>query len=411
MRTAGEKEIASVVASGILLRKHYWLKRVNSRGQVMAWAASMMLALTAHGASQGEQWLQYRTSTEGRGHRWLELTTNPPPSVPLPPISGQSTFARWDTPLDPQGRWLCFERTRKAGPHHRVYVDRNGNGRLDDEVPLDAAAVDPYSAAFEPVRLVFKGEDGPLTYHLLLRFMRYDDGETRLLAESGCYYAGNVDFAGRKRELALVDANVNGTFNDRSPDPADGDALRVEGDQVSQRYLGRLLEVEGLLFAISVPQDGAFVQVQAAKNVPLASVRVPEVISEVVVVGGPGHFVRLPTNGAFTLPVGPYRVHGWSIERKDDKGADWKLSGSGFGEFAGFEATVEKAAALDIGEPVLAALTVTENRGGATFGLRLKGRLGESVELLKGKERPRPPQLHLAGPGGSFRSTNSFEYG
>ena len=33
-------------------------------------------------------------------------------------------------------------------------------------------ARDQYSAYFEPVRVVFKGEDGPITYHLVLRFMQ-----------------------------------------------------------------------------------------------------------------------------------------------------------------------------------------------------------------------------------------------
>jgi hypothetical protein len=372
-----------------------------------AWAACAMIA---SGAT--EQWLQYQTSTEGRGYRGLKLTETAPKGITPPAnLTGEIWYAQWTTPLDPKGRWMCFERTRKAGPHNRVFIDSNGNGRLDDERAIEAASVDRYSAHFEPARLVFQGEDGPITYHLLLRFMRYDDGDAQAMAQSGCTYSGRINVAGKKQLVTLVDANVNGTFNDRAPNPAECDAILIDGDKAGQRYLGKLLEIGGELFAIEVAQDGAFIKVAPAKAVALGRVRVPETISEFIAVGEPGHFIRQPTKGEFSLPAGQYRVHRWSIDRKDDKGAAWKLTGSGFSEFASFEVKADGTAAPDVGEPALAALTMTENKSGAAFSLRLKGRLGESIELLKGKERPPPPRLHLAGAGGTFRATNSFEYG
>ena len=379
--------------------------------QAMSLAASVAMAFTTAVFAQPEQWLQYHTSSEGRGFRWLELTTEAPAGVALPPVSGQAWFAHWQTPLDPQGRWICFDRTRRSGPHHRVFIDRSGDGRLAEEPPLDAARVDQYSASFDPVRLVFQGEDGPIIYHLALRFMRYDEGDARALVQSACYYAGNVNLAGQQRVVTLIDANVNGTFNDQAPNPADCDAIRIHGDPAGQRILGRLLEVGDQFFALEVAQDGAFLKVQLAQEVALGTVRVPDALSEIIAVGRPGHFLRQPVNGEFTLPVGQYRVHGWHMNRKDDQGADWRLHASGFGEFANFEVTAEQPAAIDVGEPLLAALTVTENRGGAAFGLQLKGRLGETVQLLKGDARPRPPRLHLAGAGGSFRAAHTFEYG
>ncbi len=384
---------------------------MNNCGQLIGLAALAMVGLTPPAPAQTEQWLQYHTGNESRGYRWLDLTTNAPADVALPKLGDQVFFARWTTPLDPQGRWICFGRTRKTGPHNRVFVDSNGNGRLDDDQPLDAQRVDQYSSTFDPARLVFQGEDGPFTYHLALRFMRYSANDSRLLAQAGCYYAGKVKLGSAQPLVTLVDANANGTFNDRAPNPSDCDAIIVEADESGQRYLGQLLELDGQFFAIEVAQDGAFLTVQPARDVVLAPVRVPEAISEITVVGGPGHFVRKPVKGEFTLPAGSYRVHGWTIERKDDKGTTWTLSGSGFGELARFEAKAGQTATLDVGEPVRAAMTVTENRGGAAFGLRLKGRLGETLEVLQAGKRPRPPQLELASVDGSFRVTSSFQYG
>ncbi len=385
-------------------------KRMKTNGKIIRLAAFLVGFATAASA-QTEQWLQYRTSSDGLGYRWLEVTTNAPPGVALPQLAGRPLFVHWITPLDPKGRWLCFDRTRKSGPHNRLFIDRNGNGRLDDETPMDATRVDSYSAMFAPARLVFKGEDGPLTYHLTLRAMRYSEEDARVLASPGCSYGGKVDFNGKKYGVTLVDGNVNGTFNDQAPAPSDCDRIRRDGDKAGETFLGQFLEIGDQLFAIEAARDGAFVKVQPAKNVELGRVRVPEAITEFVAVGKPGHFVRKPVKGDFTLPAGKYRVQGWTIDRKDAKGAAWKLSGSGFDEFATLEATPEQPVNLDLGEPVLAALTATENKGGAAFSLKLKGRLGETVQLLKGTEQARAPQLHLASTGGSFRATNSFEYG
>ncbi len=381
-------------------------------GSWVGWFAGGVVAGGMTALAAAEQWLDYHTTSEGRGYRWLELSTNAPPGVPLPKLGASPCFVRWTTPLDPQGaRWICFDRARHYGPYNRVFLDSNGDGRLDDETPQDAVAMDDYSATFAPARVVFKGEDGPLTYHLNLRFMRYTEDDMRVLASSGCYYDGKVNLGGKKRLLTLEDSDVNGTFNDHAPDPADCDHVIVEGDKAGYRLLGQMLEVGDELFTIEVARDGAFVKLEPAQNVTLGQVRVPETVSEFVAFGAPGHFVRRPANGVFTLPVGTYRVHGWTIDRKDDKGAAWKISGSSFNDFSSFAVAVDKPAALDVGEPVLAALTATENKGGADFSLRLKGRLGESVEILKGPERPRAPRLQLASASGPFRATNTFEYG
>jgi len=372
--------------------------------------AAVVVATTA--LAQTEQWLQYHISRDGQGYRWLELTTNAPAGVALPKLNAQPYFARWTTPLDAQGgRWICFDRTRKSGPCNRLYIDRNGNDRLDDETPVDAARVDQYSASFDPARLVFKGEDGPLTYHLILRFMRYGADDSRALASSGCYYDGKVNLDGKKRLVRLVDGNANGTFNDQAQDPEDCDRVVIEGDKAGERFLGQLLEMGDQFYAFDAARDGAFLKVQPAKNVARGKVRVPDAISEFTAVGVPGHFTRKPAQGEFTLPVGKYRVHRWTIDRTDNKGAAWQLSGSDVSDFGSFEVSPNQPVTLDVGEPVLAALTATENKGGAAFSLRLKGRLGESVEIQKGGQRPRAPQLNLASSGSAFRATNTFEYG
>jgi hypothetical protein len=372
----------------------------------------MASVLTATAFAQSEQWLEYHTRNDGRAYHRLQLTTNPPPGIALPRLNARPWFARWETPMDPAGgRWLCLDRTRKSGPYDRLYIDTAGNGRLDDKTPVKAR-LDSYSAYFPATPVVFKGEDGPVTYHLVFRFYQYEKNPAQLLASSAGWYEGVVNLDGAKKRIQLIDGNVNGTFNDVALNPYNSDRIQVDGDKTGERFLGRMLEVDGKLFRLEAARDGAFVKVQKAENVAVGPVRVPENISEFAAYGENGHFVRKPVKGEFTLPAGQYRMVRWTISRKDEKGAPWTLAGYNFPDSANFEVASDKPVALEIGEPVRAELKVDEraNRQLA-FNLSFVGRQKESIELLRDGQRPRGPKLMLANAGGTLCYTNTFEFG
>ena len=341
----------------------------------------------------------------------IKLTTNAPPDLKLPKLNARPYFAHWTTPMDPAGRWLCLDRTKKSGLYDRVYFDSAGNGRLDDKTPVGTMRTDQYAAYFDPVRVVFKGEDGPITYHLVLRFMQYDMGDPMLLTASGGYYSGKVDLGGKKRRLELVDGDVNGTFNDISDNPSDCDRVTIEGDKESERYLGKMIEVDGQFYRIEVAKDGAFVKVQKAEDLSFGKVRVPETLSSFVAFGANGHFVREPAKGEFTLPAGKYQILSWLIDRKDAKGARWELRGYSFPDSSAFQADAAKPALLEIGEPVRAKLSSSEAAGEVRFSLSFLGRAGESVQFQKGNESPPGPKLALVSLDGTYRTTNNFAFG
>ncbi|MGA2865528.1 MAG: hypothetical protein ABSF95_13730 [Verrucomicrobiota bacterium] len=372
--------------------------------------AGLVLANAAW--AQPEQWLQYHTSREGRSYRWLDLTTNPPPNVALPKLGAKPYFAHWTTALDPKGRWLCFDRARRSGPYDRLFIDSTGNGRLDDKSAIKSSRTDPSNTYFDPVRLLFKGEDGPITYHLVLRFMNYDsDNDVRLLLMSGGFYAGTIDLGGKKRRLELIDANVNGAFNDLASNPDACDHIVLGNDNAGERSLGRLLEVDGQFYRLDVARDGAFIKVQKAENVVLGKVRLPATISEFTALGEQGHFTRKPAKGELTLPVGSYRISQYLINRKDERGASWQLMGYAFNSAADFEVAADKPAALELGEPVRMVVQPSESAAEVSFSLRFLGPYNESMEITKGSERPRPPRLTLTSLDGSYRYTNTFEFG
>lgn len=361
--------------------------------------------------AQDEQWLEYHVSNDGRTYSSLDLTTNIPPNVSLPAFKARPYFAFWKTPLDPAGgRWICLDRSRRNGPYDCLYVDNNGSGRLDDKAPA-LARLDSYNAFFPAAALTFKGEDGPITYHVLFRFYQYDRNEPRLLISSGGWYEGQVSFGGVKKRIQLIDGNVNGTFNDLGDDPYGSDRIQMMGANAQERFLGKLLELDGKLFKVEVARDGAFIKVAEAENVPLGSVKVPDDVSEFAAYGQNGHFVRKPDHGTFTLPEGSYRMVSWDINRKDEKGTPWTLSGYSFPKTAVFDVARDKPVTLAIGEPVHAQLKATESGRQITFNLSFVGQQEESIQMLRNNERPRGPRLMLANASGTLCYTNTFEFG
>jgi hypothetical protein len=377
--------------------------------------AGVVLAVTALGQTQ--QRMEYHTGAENLAYHPIELTTNPPPGVALPKLNAPPWFARWLTPLDPAGgRWLCLDRTRSPGPYDRLYFDSNGNGRLDDKPPVQAR-LGSFEASFPPTAVVFKGDNGPITYHLVFLIYQFDAysvdaNSAELLVSPGGWREGVVSFGGMKKRLQLIDANVNGTFNDIAPDPYQSDRVRIEGDQTSERFLGRMLQVDGDFYQIEVARDGAFVTVQTVDNAALGQVRVPENISEISLYGENGHFARHPIHGEFTVPAGHYRPVQWTISRKDEKGAAWTMRGYDFPKTSGFDVTAGKTNALEVGEPAQAVLAVSEMAGSLdVFSIRFEGRQKEAIEMLREGQRPAGPKFSLARADGTLCYSDTFEFG
>ncbi len=361
---------------------------------------------------QSEQWLAYQTSSEGRAYQMVRLETNAPLGVALPKLHAHPLFARWLTPMDASGgRWLCLDRSHPSGLYDRLYIDANGNGRLDDDAPVKGQ-IDFSTALFPPKPLIFKGSDGPITYYLLFRFYQFDNGRSELLASSAGWYEGKVNFGGVEKRIQLIDGNVNGAFNDIASNFRQSDWVVVDGDDAGQRYLGSMIEVDGRLFRIEVSKDGACVKVRKAEDVTLGKVRVPSDVSEFTAYGENGYFVRKPVHGQFSLPAGHYRMFRWTIDRKDNRGVPWTLMGYNFPDSANFVVSPDNAPSLEIGEPIRALLAATNtSERQVAFSLRFQGQHNEAVEMLRNRQRPAGPKLSLVDDKGALVATRSFQFG
>lgn len=369
--------------------------------------------------AQDQQWLQYHCAREvgllgGAQSRSLEIGTEKPSGVELPQFKTEKPFfAKWSSPMVKGGcLWIALDRTHKQGPHDLLYIDSNGNGRLDDETAVAAYRMGQYTAYFGPVKVIFDLQDGPVTYHLNFLYYGYDDRNRRLYVSAGGWYQGEVTVDGQKKHCVLFDNNANGTFNDKSANAPECDRIRIgsEGNQETS-FVGNYVEVDGVLYRPEIACDGACIKLTKAEDVKFGNVRLPEGITQISANGENGLFVRTIESGIASLPVGRYGVYEWDLERKDDKGARWRLQASATAAKNAFDVTEGNETVLSVGEPVIATLDASQRAGTYAFRYTLRGRDGERIELTRDGAQPQAPRVHIRSADGKYDRTESFAYG
>ena len=374
-----------------------------------------LLVLATSAEAQDEQWLQYHSEREAQriiGNMrtvYKGVTTNKPADVNLPKFkTSQQFFAVWPTPMVKNvWLWIALDRMSEQGNWDRLFIDSNGNGHLDDEEAITAYRTEQYRTYFGPVKIVFEGEDGPISYHLNFEFYNYNEQNRRLYIYQGGWYEGEITVGGQKKNCMLLDYNVNGTFNDKSFQSNESDRIRIgkKGGE-DTCFVGNYIEVDDVLYRLEVAQDGAFIKLARAEDVKHGNIKLPEAITEFSAGGENGLFIREMENGIARLPVGKYRVDHWEIDRKDDKGKNWTMRGSNVGAQGDFEVTEAGETALAIGEPVTAGLQVNLNGTNYEFSKVIRGSLGEYVSLTSGGRDVRDSwKMSARNTDGSFAKT------
>jgi len=149
----------------------------------------------------------------------------------------------------------------------------------------------------------------------------------------------------------------------------------------------------------------------ASANAAFGSLRLPESINHFQADGANGTVTIGSGKPAERLIAGQYHVRYWQVERQDDRGDKWILTGQYFGQDNPFEIKADNETKLDVGEPIIA--TVDARNSGSTYSFNqvIKGRHEEIVELSRNGSRPQPPKLNIKNEDGSYDKTFSFEYG
>ncbi len=371
--------------------------------------------------SQEQQWLQYRSAAQARqivadmGYQNVEPSPAKLPGIKLPQFqSDRPLFLVWRTPLVASGRvWIAFDQSGPSGPYDRLYLDANANGDLSDDPVCQPFQRDGSLCHFGPVKVVFEGPDGPITYHLNMEVRTYPQQVYCLLSPAG-WYEGQISVGGVRKRCLLIDHNVNGTFNDKSQDYNQSDRIRIgELTNLAGGAVGNYVEVDNKLYKADIARDGAYVALSEARDVPYGTVRLAENIATLVVSGENGSFIRKPENGIARLPVGTYQVNSWSIIRRDEAGAKWEMTGTlpQGGPYGGLTVVQDQETSLPFGEPIYSTVRVSKDGSAYSFDQRLEGRHGERIVLTRNGSQPPPPKLRVTNKEGTYDRSVTSAYG
>ena len=158
-------------------------------------------------------------------------------------------------------------------------------------------------------------------------------------------------------------------------------------------------------------QDGKSLTPAVVTDEGYGMVRLPEAISRFEADGASGHVTIEAGKQEQRLPAGQYHIRSWKIERKDDQGGAWALTGQYFGQDNPFEIKDGAQTNLDVGEPIIATVEARNVGSSYSFNQVVKGRHDEVIELTRNGSRPQPPKLRIKNKDGTYDRTFSFQYG
>jgi hypothetical protein len=366
-----------------------------------------------------QQWLRYRSGQNVRqilgniGSQQIKLSEEKPAKVGLPEFEADNPlFGQWLTPMVESGRiWLALDRSEKDGPYDLLFIDSNGDGHLEDESVVTAYQKERNRSNFGPVKVLFEVENEPVAYHLNFEFSSYNNRNT-FSATSGGWYEGQITVGRQTKHCMLIDQNANGTFNDTSDNAYECDRIVVgEKDDLQTSFAGKEIVIGAVIYEPEVVRDGSFIKFAAVENVAYGKIRLPETIHQFAVKSDDRLFTIEPDKGAGQLPVGKYRIQLWKIERKDEQGNAWILTGQDFGSRGNFKVSDGEETKLEIGEPIVCSMQIRKSGSTYSFSQILRGRLGERIEMSRNGSRPEAPKLNIKNADGSYDRSYRFEYG
>lgn len=167
------------------------------------------------------------------------------------------------------------------------------------------------------------------------------------------------------------------------------------------------------LLIICLGIGGLFAAQSPQADTPQGILKLPDNVSIELISPERGMLMLSAENGQVELPQGQYRLEGWTLERKDDQGRIWKLSGDVMSA-----RTVEvgpEPTPLDIKtEPIVCDLESFASGKTMNFTLGLNGPAGERLRVSGDAPGVKPDQLPqptfvLYNADGNYRKSYDFQ--
>ena len=311
-------------------------------------------------------------------------------------------------------------------------VDANLNQDLSDEPRIAATSNSGGSQPdFASVEIMVGYEGGRRPYHIRI----YSFGSTeRMYIYTAGYTEGKVSFGGNTYNVALVDDNCNGLFNDACAVPdgvrqsgavrATGDTMVIDlnGDGKFDKsfydtpelyHVGKYISFGSKCYEMSIAPDGRSITVTET-DAPLGYISTGHGQFSVELLGEHGALKLAGGTRRTKVPAGAYRFAGCSFEQEDESGAPWRIVGQGDWSQATVDVASGKNTSLEFGPPLTAEISASRNGNQFSFGLQVKGQGGEvfSPSNFQKNGAPAPvPHLEIRDDKGIVIAKAQFAYG
>ncbi len=255
--------------------------------------------------------------------------------------AGQSSRANKRSPPAP-----------RATRYNRLYFDRNRNGDLTDDPPVDGKPSGAFGLSsnyavtvFPVVELKLQAQGTTYDYAFFVRSMSYAARDYRYVQvslEPAVYRHGTITLDGQSHEVFLTDFNANGRFDDapqmarvQLSEPSDGRVFLTQGDilmfgsptlslggmvspydvtTVEGRHpLSKLLCLKGRFYEVQVPPSGEQLTLTPTR-LPMGSLRSPHRRFQALLYGELGFVKVVGSDQEIPIPAGQWRIASYTLD-------------------------------------------------------------------------------------------------
>ncbi len=273
-----------------------------------------------------------------------DLVTKEPKYVAKDPLRGVAKLG------SKQYAFVLDQKSEKSKGYDRLYFDRNANGDLTDDKPIDAET--PKGASPAPVNMNYPQIEFPrvdlaidvdgkkVDYSFFFRIVAYGDEKHHYAygsLSSAVYRRGEITLDGKKRQIVLLDRNSNGRFDDLTSSQEDvrgdegqlvvryGDVLLIDPEKPStypnpnQQFLCKVNLLGGKYYELKVSPAGDELTCTPV-TVAVGKIVSPYESCPVDLAGDQGYFsLTLEKSRPAEIPAGRWRLVSYTIMIRDWK--------------------------------------------------------------------------------------------